>query len=83
MKRWPELRVVKPRSLEVSRAKSTSDATVQNYFNQLEHIIDKYELQNSRFRFTSCDTLRIEISSRNNMGRCVVGRNALFVDIEN
>jgi hypothetical protein len=47
MKRWPELRVVKPRSLEVSRAKSTSDATVQNYFNQLEHIIDKYELQNS------------------------------------
>ena len=34
MKRWPELRVVKPKSLEVSRAKSTSDGTVQNYFNQ-------------------------------------------------
>jgi hypothetical protein len=25
----------------------------------------------------------IEISTRNNMGRCVVGRNALFVDNEN
>ena len=34
MKRWPVLRVVKPKSLEVSRAKSTSDGTVQNYFNQ-------------------------------------------------
>jgi hypothetical protein len=44
---WPELRVVKPRSLEVSRTKSASDDIVQNYFNQLEHIIDKYELQNN------------------------------------
>jgi hypothetical protein len=38
MKRWPELRVVKPRFLEVSRAKSTSDGTVQNYFNQFERL---------------------------------------------
>jgi hypothetical protein len=34
-------------------------------------------------RFTSCDTLRVKLSSCNNTRRCVVGRNALFVDIEN
>jgi hypothetical protein len=46
IKRWPELRVLKPRALEVQRAKCTSEAVVSNYFNELENILDiKYNLK--------------------------------------
>jgi hypothetical protein len=41
----PELRVFKPRALEVQRAKCTSEAVVSNYFNELENILDKYNLK--------------------------------------
>lgn len=42
--RWPELRVLKPRSLEQIRAKMTSETVVSNYFEELEHTIVKYGL---------------------------------------
>ena len=71
MKRWPELRVIKPRSLEVSRAKSASHAIVQNYFNQLEHIMDKYELQNSPHLIFNVDEKGI--STNNTPYRIVAG----------
>ncbi|XP_041361965.1 tigger transposable element-derived protein 1-like [Gigantopelta aegis] len=47
MKRWPELKVQKPRSLEIMRAKATSEETVNTYFNELETILNKYNLKNS------------------------------------
>ncbi|XP_041369513.1 uncharacterized protein LOC121383507 [Gigantopelta aegis] len=47
MKRWPELRVQKPRSLEIMRAKATSKDTINKYFDSLEKILDKYDLRNS------------------------------------
>jgi hypothetical protein len=70
---WPELRVVKPRSLEVSRTKSASDDIVQNYFNQLEHIIDKYELQNSPHLIFNVDEKGI--STNHTPSRIVAGRD--------
>ena len=73
MKRWPELRVIKPRSLEVSRTKSASDDIVQNYFNQLEHIIDKYELQNSPHLIFNVDEKGI--STNHTPSRIVAGRD--------
>ena len=45
IKIWPELRVFKPRALEVQRAKCTSEAVVSNYFNELEFFLDKYNLK--------------------------------------
>ena len=36
MKRWPDLKVVKPRSLEVARAKVANETNVRNYFSELE-----------------------------------------------
>jgi hypothetical protein len=45
IKIWPELRVFKPCALEVQRAKCTSEAVVSNYFNELENILDKYNLK--------------------------------------
>ena len=43
--RWPEIHVVKPRALEIRRAKSTSDEVVGNYFAELEKILTKYNLK--------------------------------------
>ena len=42
--RWPELRVLKLRSLEQIRAKMTSEIVVSNYFEELREIIVKYGL---------------------------------------
>ena len=43
--RWPELRVLKPRSLDIQRAKSASSAAVDSYFVELEKILVKYDLK--------------------------------------
>ena len=43
--RWPELRVIKPRSLEQLRAKNTSETTVTEYFDELENVLTKYSLK--------------------------------------
>ena len=45
MARWPEIKVQKPRSLEIMRAKATSKETVNRYFVELEKILDKYNLK--------------------------------------
>jgi hypothetical protein len=45
IKRWPELCVCTPRSLEVSRAKSTSAQVISSYFDGLQKVIKKYNLE--------------------------------------
>ncbi|KAL5006411.1 hypothetical protein ScPMuIL_015217, partial [Solemya velum] len=45
LRRWPELRVLRPRSLEIARAKSASEAVVRKYFEELQSIIQKYDLE--------------------------------------
>ena len=42
--RWPELRVLKPRSLEHLRAKAANPENVQKYFKELNDIMIKYNL---------------------------------------
>ena len=42
--RWPDLKIVKARSLEIMRAKATSPETVSAYFTELSKILDKYDL---------------------------------------
>lgn len=42
--RWPELRVIKPRSLEHLRAKAASPGNILRYFTELDGIIKKYDL---------------------------------------
>ena len=44
IKRWPELRVLKPRSLEIQRAKCGNIANVESYFKELESVMRKYDL---------------------------------------
>lgn len=44
MSRWPGLKVVKPRGLQIQRAKATSAESVDRYFTELEAILKKYGL---------------------------------------
>lgn len=37
--RWPEIRTLKPRSLEITRAKCASTSVVDKYFQELEQVI--------------------------------------------
>ena len=44
MSRWPELRVLKARGLEMQRAKATTVQCVQAYYSELAAILTKFDL---------------------------------------
>ncbi|KAJ8317089.1 hypothetical protein KUTeg_004993 [Tegillarca granosa] len=44
-KRWPKIKLMKPRSLTSIRAKAASMDTVQAYYTELETILDRYHLK--------------------------------------
>ena len=44
IKRWPELRVLKPRGLEYTRARMTSRTTVSTYFENLHKCLNEHGL---------------------------------------
>ena len=45
MKRWPELNIIKPRSLSNYRAKATSESVVSDYFERLDNVLTKFNLK--------------------------------------
>ena len=45
MKRLPHLKVLKPRGLEMQRAKATTTESVKNYYTELEKTLTKYDLK--------------------------------------
>ena len=46
IRRWPELRVIKPSSLSEQRAKGASEESLTHYFEELDKIMTKYHLKN-------------------------------------
>ena len=42
MSRWPELKTIKAKGLAITRAKSASQENIDNYFQELEKILVKY-----------------------------------------
>ncbi|XP_071123384.1 uncharacterized protein [Mytilus edulis] len=46
MDRWPDLKLQKPRALSISRAKGASKEVIDSYFDELENILNKYDLKN-------------------------------------
>ncbi|CAC5360373.1 unnamed protein product [Mytilus coruscus] len=45
MSRWSEeIKLVKPRALRASRAKSATKEKVESYFEELKNVLDKYDL---------------------------------------
>ena len=59
LKRWPELRVLKPHSLEHCRAQSASASVVTNYLRELENILNKYQLKDKPHLIFNIDAKRI------------------------
>ncbi|XP_052071024.1 uncharacterized protein LOC127709474 [Mytilus californianus] len=55
MARWPDLKIIKPRSLEMQRAKATSEVNVQNYYSELHKILEKYDLFDKPERIYNVD----------------------------
>lgn len=45
IKRWPELHVVKPRSIVNVRAKAASESNVKDYFERLNSVLTKHNLK--------------------------------------
>ena len=45
IKRWPSLKVVKPKKLSISRAKSASRETINNYYKELGTILTTNKLE--------------------------------------
>ncbi|XP_053391918.1 uncharacterized protein LOC128554649 [Mercenaria mercenaria] len=43
LRRWPELRVLKPRGLEYARARKASEAVVQQYFANLKNTLEEHD----------------------------------------
>ena len=43
-RRWPTLKVMRPRSTELYRAKCATPAALQRYFSELKKVMDKYDL---------------------------------------
>lgn len=44
IKRWPELKLMKPRKLSMTRAQATTKETITSYFEELKGVINKYDL---------------------------------------
>ena len=47
LQRNPAISLKKPRGLSIIRAKACSEETLTNYYNDLEYILDKYDLKNA------------------------------------
>ena len=53
--RWPDLRVKKPRALEIARAKSATRPVIERYFQELDRILTKFHLKDKPARLYNLD----------------------------
>ena len=51
LKRWPELKIMKPKGLSMVRARSATRETLDNYYKELLRIIQKYKLLEKPHQF--------------------------------
>ena len=55
IKRWPELKVIKPSGLECCRAKSLNSEVVERYYSELYDVLNEYGLLNSPEKIWNID----------------------------
>ncbi|XP_045203754.2 uncharacterized protein LOC123556821 [Mercenaria mercenaria] len=55
VKRWPNLKIAKPQKLAISRAKSASRQTIDNYYCELESILKEHNLLDKPERIFNID----------------------------
>ena len=61
LKRWPDLKMVKPQKLQISRAKSASKEAVDNYFRELGNAMRENNLMEAPQRIYNLDETGISI----------------------
>ena len=61
LKRWPELKVVKPKKLTISRAKSASNEVLSKYYTELGNILSTNNLTNKPERIYNSDETGVSI----------------------
>ncbi|XP_041484938.1 uncharacterized protein LOC121431436 [Lytechinus variegatus] len=57
--RWPDLRLVAPSKLQMSRAKSTTAAVLSSYFEELRQVMDRYDLRDKPYHIYNVDETNI------------------------
>ncbi|KAI0235680.1 hypothetical protein LSAT2_013758, partial [Lamellibrachia satsuma] len=55
LKRWPELKIMKPKGLSMVRARSATRETLDNYYRELLRIFQKYKLLEKPHRIFNVD----------------------------
>ena len=61
MKRWPDLKLMKPQKLQMSRAKSASRESIDNYFRELGIVLQQNDLMESPKRIFNIDETGISL----------------------
>ena len=72
LKRWPELRTAKPRSLEMQRARCCNQRNIDNYFKELEKVIMENGLKDKPERIYNLD--ETGVSTEHKPPKVVCGR---------
>ena len=75
LKRWPELKVVKPQKLSISRAKSASGDVINNYYSELGNILTTNNLTNKPERIYNIDETGVSTEHSPPKIVCNVGTN--------
>ncbi|CAC5373548.1 unnamed protein product [Mytilus coruscus] len=60
--RWPDLKAVKPRALEVVRVKAANKENITKYFNELEKVLLKYDLMDKPHLIYNIDEKGVTIN---------------------
>ena len=75
LKRWAELKVVKPQKLSISWAKSASSEVLANYYTELGNILSANNLTNKPERIYNVDETGISTEHLPQKNVCNVGTN--------
>ncbi|XP_041379546.1 uncharacterized protein LOC121392379 [Gigantopelta aegis] len=62
MGRWPELKLRRPKSLSELRVYATSEESITKYFDELETILEKYDLKSSPEKIYNVDEKGISMT---------------------
>ncbi|XP_061196384.1 uncharacterized protein LOC133204647 [Saccostrea echinata] len=79
MSRWEELRVVKPRAMEIQRAKAGNKETVTSYFKELQEVIHKNNLQDKPHLIFNVDEKGIQ--QHHSPPAVVAGRHLIVQEV--
>ena len=75
IKRWPSLEVVKPQKLSISRAKSVSRETINNYYKELWTILTTNKLEVNPQNFYNID--ETGVNSKHSPTKIVCDKNTV------